>query len=78
MSAAAPARETTVESGTVRAFNAEKGYGFIRTSRSADLFVHISQVTPCRALDVGETVEFEVGEDKAGRTCAVNVKVSER
>jgi CspA family cold shock protein len=48
--------------GTVKWFNAEKGYGFIAREDGPDVFVHFSaiQSTGFRTLDEGQAVEFEV------------------
>jgi cold shock protein len=49
--------------GTVKWFNAEKGYGFITSEDgSPDVFVHFSAITAegYRSLDEGQTVEFDV------------------
>lgn len=70
--------------GTVRSFNATKGYGFIRPNwnqgnPAADVFVHRSAIERLPAelraqLLEGELVEFEVSQDRRGRRCAVNVR----
>jgi CspA family cold shock protein len=48
--------------GTVKWFNAEKGYGFIAREDGPDVFVHFSaiQSTGFRTLDEGQAVEFEI------------------
>lgn len=55
--------------GTVKWFNAEKGYGFIAPSDgSADLFVHYSEIqgSGFRTLEENQQVEFEIGEGQKG------------
>ena len=59
--------------GTVKWFNAEKGYGFI-TSDDVDYFVHYSSIqgNGFKTLEQGETVSFDV-EEKDGKRSAINV-----
>lgn len=47
--------------GTVKWFNAEKGYGFIRSDEGEDLFVHFSAIQGegFKSLDEGQEVEFD-------------------
>lgn len=61
--------------GTVRWFN-RKGYGFITDSEGKDSFFHHSKILMdgFRALDEGDIVDFEIGNDNNGREQAVNVK----
>jgi Cold shock proteins len=55
--------------GTVKWFNAEKGFGFIeREDGQGDVFVHFSAIVGdgYRTLDEGQRVAFEVTEDVKG------------
>jgi len=66
--------------GTVKWFNAEKGYGFIsQEDGGEDVFVHFSAIVAdgFKTLNEGQAVEFDVEEDtkNPGRSRAVNVKV---
>lgn len=60
--------------GTVKFFNAGKGFGFITPDEGADLFFHVSEIKGEPPRD-GDRVEFEVGQGKKG-PCAVGVKVA--
>jgi cold shock protein len=64
-----------VASGTVKWFNAEKGFGFISQSEGADVFVHYKaiQLQGFRSLEAGQQVEFEIQETPKGLQAA-NVK----
>ncbi len=62
--------------GTVKWFNAEKGYGFIAREGANDVFVHYSaiDIPGHRTLEEGQRVEFDVGRGKKGDE-AQNVRV---
>jgi len=57
-----------VAQGTVKFFNAEKGYGFISREQGDDVFVHYSAIQSdgYKSLEEGQRVEFEVGRGKKG------------
>ena len=61
--------------GTVKFFNNDKGYGFIRTDEGNEIFVHFSNITGSgyRTLAEGQKVEFEVGPGRKGDE-ALNVR----
>ena len=55
--------------GTVKWFNAEKGYGFISRPDGDDLFVHYTEIQTTggyRSLEEGAKVEFEITQGKKG------------
>jgi cold shock protein len=54
--------------GTVKWFNAEKGYGFIAVDGGQDVFVHYSSIVGSgyRSLEEGQRVEFEVVQGQKG------------
>ena len=63
-----------MEKGTVKWFNAEKGFGFIEREGSDDVFVHFSAIQSegFKTLEEGQAVEFDVEEGSRGLQ-AVNV-----
>ena len=65
----------SVQSGTVKFFNNEKGYGFISREGDEDVFVHFSNIAGdgYRSLEEGQAVEFEVGPGRKGPE-ALNVR----
>jgi CspA family cold shock protein len=64
--------EVTNMTGTVKWFNAEKGYGFITTENGEDLFAHFSQIQKdgFKSLEEGEAVSFDVVEGQKGPQAA--------
>jgi CspA family cold shock protein len=63
--------------GTVKWFNAQKGYGFIAPEDgSKDVFVHISAVERAGlgSLREGQKVAFEIERDQRGKTSAANLR----
>ena len=62
--------------GTVKFFNAEKGFGFISREQGDDVFVHFSNIQGdgYKSLDEGQRVEFDVAPGTKGEE-AQNVRV---
>ena len=68
-----------MQQGTVKWFNAKKGYGFISDAEGNDVFVHFSalQMEGYKELKDGETVMFDVIEGEKGPQAANVVRVEE-
>lgn len=65
--------------GTVKFFNADKGYGFIAPEGGGqDAFVHISAVERAglRTLDRDQRVSYDLETDQRGKTSAVNLQAA--
>lgn len=60
--------------GTVKWFNAEKGFGFIAQENGADVFAHFSEIQTngFKSLDEGQKVTFDVTEGQRGPQ-AINI-----
>jgi superfamily II DNA/RNA helicase/cold shock CspA family protein len=65
---AVPARDGDWPSGTIKWFDARKGFGFIERDGASDVFVHFSAIEGdgYRRLEEGQQVEFEVGPGRRG------------
>lgn len=65
-----------MQQGTVKWFNAKKGYGFISDEKGNDIFVHFSAIDMdgFKELKENEVVEFEVVIGDNGREQAANVR----
>lgn len=67
-----------METGTVKWFNSQKGYGFIQPdSGGSDVFVHISAVerSGLNGLNDGQKVSYElVADRRSGKSTAENIK----
>jgi len=63
--------------GTVKWFNAEKGYGFITGEDGADVFVHFSAIQEegFKSLDEGQAVTYDLTEGARGMQAANVVKL---
>lgn len=61
-------KESVLATGTVKWFNAEKGYGFISREGGADVFVHYSAIESqgYKSLDDNQRVEFETTQGQKG------------
>ena len=61
-----------MQQGTVKWFNAKKGFGFISDEEGNDVFVHFSalQMDGFKVLDEGDEVEFEVIDGEKGPQAA--------
>ena len=72
-------KERTMASGTVKWFNAQKGYGFIQPDDgSKGVFVHISAVERAglTSLNENQKLTYELESGQQGKTSAVNLQVS--
>ncbi|WP_336771619.1 cold-shock protein [Paenibacillus sp. MMO-58] len=63
--------------GTVKWFNAEKGYGFISVENGEDVFVHYSSIQGdgFKSLEEGQSVEFEITQGNRGAQASNVVKL---
>jgi cold shock protein len=62
-------------SGTVKWFDPNRGYGFIRPEQGEDVFVHVSALegSGMESLQEGQTVEFDIEQGRKGLQ-ATNVR----
>ncbi len=63
--------------GTVKWFDAKKGYGFIKPESGDDIFVHISELQKAgmSTLEEKQDVTFEISTEK-GRKSAIDIKLA--
>lgn len=67
-----------MNTGTVKFFNEEKGFGFIKNNDNGEeLFVHISALPTGETIKENDIVEYEEVEGKNGKTQAANVRIIE-
>ena len=61
--------------GTVKQFNADKGYGFITVDNGDEVFVHFSEIQGegFKTLEEGQKVEFEVTQEIGRASCRERV-----
>lgn len=66
-----------MNNGTVKWFNAEKGFGFIEREDGSDVFVHFSAIAEdgYKSLEEGQKVEFDIVEGDRGEQAANVVKM---
>lgn len=66
-----------MNNGTVKWFNAEKGFGFIEVEGGNDVFVHFSAIAQegYKSLEEGQAVKFEIVEGDRGPQAANVVKL---
>ena len=66
-----------MQTGTVKWFNAEKGYGFIQVEGGEDVFVHFSAIQGegFKTLEEGQAVEFEITDGNRGPQAANVIKL---
>lgn len=68
---------STINTGTVKWFNSDKGFGFIEQKSDSDVFVHFQQIQNSggyKSLDEGQNVQFSVTQGPKGPQ-AENVSV---
>ena len=66
-----------MNNGTVKWFNAEKGFGFIERENGGDVFVQFSAIVEdgYKSLEEGQSVEFDIVEGERGEQAANVVKM---
>ncbi|PTE45241.1 cold-shock protein [Staphylococcus epidermidis] len=66
-----------MNNGTVKWFNAEKGFGFIERENGGDVLVHFSAIVEdgYKSLEEGQSVEFDIVEGERGEQAANVVKM---
>jgi CspA family cold shock protein len=70
-------RKIMKQTGAIKWFNPEKGYGFVSTGNgSKDMFIHRSAVEAAKlnTLEENQKIEFDI-EEKQGKTSAININL---
>jgi len=59
---------TRTNTGTVKWFSTDKGFGFVQQEKGPDVFVHFSQITSTgyKSLTDGQRVQFNITQGKKG------------
>ncbi len=63
------------ETGIVKWFNAELGYGFIQRDDGEDIFVHFTVIQDGESLEEGEQVQFDIAQGPKGSMAADLVRI---
>jgi len=66
--AASRTKKVKMAQGTVKWFNADRGYGFIAVEAGPDVFVHVSAITGggYRSLEEGQKLKFDITQGQKG------------
>ncbi|MGW8389818.1 cold-shock protein [Pseudoduganella sp. HUAS MS19] len=64
--------------GTIKYFNANRGFGFIVVPGESDIFFHISALNGDDTPNTGDLASFKIGTGKDGRKSAIDVKITAR
>lgn len=66
---------TAVEQGTIKFFNADRGFGFIKPTTGNDIFAHANEVLGDWLPAKDDRVEFTRGTGRDGRPAAKRIKI---
>lgn len=61
--------------GTIKTWHHRKGFGFIAIEDGEDIFLHITDIPDKQKPEIGETVTFDIGPGRDGKTKAINVRL---
>lgn len=62
--------------GTIKTWHHRKGFGFIAIENGEDIFLHITDIPDKQKPEIGESVVFDVGPGRDGKTKAINVRLA--